>query len=41
LILLNQCGTPRTEPALLCPELDRFTAEAINLAMTDPTVARV
>jgi pimeloyl-ACP methyl ester carboxylesterase len=39
LILLNQRGTPRTDPALVCPELDRFAAEAVNLAMTDPAVA--
>jgi pimeloyl-ACP methyl ester carboxylesterase len=39
LILLNQRGTPRTEPALVCPELDRFAAEAVNLAMTDPAVS--
>ncbi|SOB86191.1 alpha/beta hydrolase [Streptomyces sp. 1331.2] len=40
LIVMAQRGTLHSQPALLCPEIDRFTAEAVGLRYDAPSTGR-
>ncbi|MFD4661100.1 alpha/beta fold hydrolase [Kitasatospora sp. NPDC058444] len=40
LIVMAQRGTLHSQPALLCPEIDRFTAESVGLRYDAPSTGR-